>query len=76
MKIIARNILAGIYLLIQAGSLHANEPVWYQFEVIIFAYTNPQYTDTESWPDQTGLPDYSNPLATISDLPRTGRPSG
>lgn len=69
MKIKTGNIILTIALLQYAPGAIAKEPVWYQFELIIFSYTNPQYTETESWPDKPGLPDYDNALATITDTP-------
>ncbi len=44
---------------------HAQIAANYRFEVIIFEYTNPQYTETESWAKDPGQPDYTNALFTI-----------
>ena len=45
---------------------HAAQAPLYRFELIIFEYTNSQYSDTETWPTRTGEPDYSNVLYYIT----------
>ncbi|HEC30158.1 MAG TPA: hypothetical protein ENI65_11290 [Gammaproteobacteria bacterium] len=56
-------------LLLPSISLAA-EPRQYQFEIIIFQYTNLKNIESETWPDKPGLPDYENQLALISTEPR------
>jgi len=62
-----KKILLILLLLQYPFVTFAKNPVWYQFEVILFTYTNPKYTETESWPDKTGSPEYNNALAIITD---------
>jgi hypothetical protein len=45
---------------------HAAQTPLYRFEIIIFEYTNSQYTDSETWPASPGEPDYSNVLSYIT----------
>ena len=59
-----------ILTLLFSGQLAlADAPRWYQYEVIIFKYTSNTYTETETWPDKPGLPDYTNALALLTDNP-------
>jgi len=48
----------------------AEEPRQYQFEIIIFQYTNLKNIESETWPDNPGLPDYENQLALIATRPQ------
>ncbi|NOY67018.1 MAG: hypothetical protein GXP13_06375 [Gammaproteobacteria bacterium] len=66
---INKNILLAGLLLVQTTTTLAQNSVWYQFEVIIFSYTNPQYTETEIWPDKAGSQEINNPLAIITNPP-------
>ena len=63
-------LLALLLTSVFSSSLHAeNEaPRWYQFEIIIFKYTNPIYTDSELWPDDPGMPQFEQQLALISNI--------
>ena len=56
-----------IFTLLFSGFLsHAEPPRWYQYELIIFKYTSNTYTESESWPDKPGLPDYQNSHALLT----------
>jgi Peptidoglycan-binding protein, CsiV len=48
-----------------AGNAAANTS-WYDVELIVFRYTDPQAGDMESWPADPGIPDWKNaaPLVT------------
>jgi len=61
-----RPALIFVLFLLVAPQLHAQIATHYRFEVIIFEYTNTQYTETESWPKDPGLPDESSALFTIT----------
>jgi hypothetical protein len=45
---------------------HAAQAPLYRFELILFEYTNNQYSDTETWPTEAGEPDYSDVLTYIT----------
>jgi len=66
-----KKILLALLLSLHIGTVLAKSPSWYQFEVIIFAYTNPQYTETETWPEKVPPLDINNPLAVVTDISET-----
>jgi len=66
-----KKTLLVLFLSLQINIAFAKPPSWYQFEVIIFAYTNPQYTETETWPEKIPPLDINNPLAVVTDVSET-----
>lgn len=52
--------------LLLASTTHIAHASLYRFELIIFEYTNSQYSDSETWPTRPGEPDYGNALSYIT----------
>ena len=46
-------------------SAHAQAPVWYQVELIVFEYRNDMGTRTELWPDDPGTPNLDSAIELI-----------
>jgi len=62
-----KNLTLFIALFFSCLTSYGDIPRWYQYEIIIFKYTSNSYTESESWPDKPGLPDYQNALALLTD---------
>ncbi len=45
---------------------------WYQVDVVVFRHNLPSTTGAEQWPAMTALPDYSDSMDLITDLPAMG----
>ncbi|MGH8372174.1 MAG: CsiV family protein, partial [Gammaproteobacteria bacterium] len=60
-----------------AGNTAANLS-WYDVELIVFRYTDPQAGDMESWPADPGMPDWKDaiPLLTPPASPAANKNTG
>ncbi len=60
------NVLIITFLCLLTSISHAAQTPLYRFELIIFEYTNSQYSDTETWPVNPGEPDDADVLSSIT----------
>lgn len=69
MKLLKFSLVSVLLLSLAPLSLRAAgnnaSPNWYDIEVIVFRYTDPQAGDMESWPADPGAPDWSGASALI-----------
>lgn len=58
--------LAGVWALINPVAVSAQEPTWYQIEVIVFAHRDAAGATSERWPTDPGVPAAETPVELAS----------
>jgi hypothetical protein len=70
-----RKFLQLIFILAITTTSSAETETRYRFEIIIFEYNNPSYSQTELWSDNPGTPDYAQTFYTIYNSAPKSSPS-